>query len=329
MPLSNDLKEAIGRPEFLFDATDAAGCLCIKKSCLEINALLEGLTVGLLFGLKDDFFMKIQKGVFLTLLLSVLVVSTSRASSVETITIQSAKMGRDIPATLILPDAYQKGSERYPVLYLLHGAGDTHQKWIDKTDVEMLADEYGVIIVCPDGGKTSWYFDSPIDSSYQYETHVAEELVAHIDQNYRTKAQRTYRALSGNSMGGHGTLFLAIRHSDVFSVAVPLSGGVDIRPFPGKWDIKKRIGDMEAHPENWEKYTVINLAQELKDGELAISIDCGSEDFFIGVNRALHRQLLEAGVKHGYTEMPGSHNWGYWNDAIKRQMLFIDQQFQR
>lgn len=264
-----------------------------------------------------------------SLLLTVLVVSVSHASTVETITVPSKKMGRDIPVSVILPDAYKDGSRRYPVLYLLHGAGDTHRKWIDKTVIETLADTYGMIMVCPDGGRTSWYFDSPIDPTYQYETFVAKECVAHIDQNYRTKAQRAYRALAGNSMGGHGALFLAIRHSDVFSVAVPLSGGVDIRPFPEKWDIKKRIGDIETHPENWETYTVINQAKALKDGDLAISIDCGSEDFFIGVNRALHKQLLEAGVRHGYTEMPGGHTWGYWNAAIQRQILFIDQQFQK
>lgn len=264
-----------------------------------------------------------------SILLATVIGLAVQASTIETIAVQSDKMGREIPITVILPDTYQERSEQYPVLYLLHGAGDTHRKWMDKTIIEELADKYGVIMVCPDGGRTSWYFDSPIDPPYQYETFVAKECVAHIDQNYRTKAERNYRALTGNSMGGHGTLFLAIRHSDVFSVAVPLSGGVDIRPFPTKWDIKKRIGDIETHPENWEHYSVINQAKALKDGELAISIDCGSEDFFIGVNRALHEQFLEAGIKHGYTEMPGGHNWGYWNDAIQRQMHFIDQQFKK
>lgn len=264
-----------------------------------------------------------------SILLATVIGLAAQASTIETIAVQSDTMGRDIPVSVILPDAYQEGAEQYPVLYLLHGAGDTHRKWIDKTVVEALADTYGIIMVCPDGGRTSWYFDSPIDPSYQYETFVAKECVAHIDQYYRTKAQRTYRALTGNSMGGHGTLFLAIRHPDVFSVAVPLSGGVDIRPFPENWDIKKRIGDVEIHPENWEHYTVINQITALKDGDLAISIDCGSEDFFIGVNRALHTQLLEAGIKHGYTEMPGGHTWGYWNNAIQRQIHFIDQQFQK
>lgn len=264
-----------------------------------------------------------------SILLATVIGLAAQASTIETIEVHSEKMGRNIPVSVILPDAYEEGAQRYPVLYLLHGAGDTHRKWIDKTVIEELADTYGIIMVCPDGGRTSWYFDSPIDPSYQYETFVAKECVAHIDQNYRTKAQRNYRALTGNSMGGHGTLFLAIRHSDVFSVAVPLSGGVDIRPFPSKWDIKKRIGEIETHPENWEQYTVINQAKELEPDELAISIDCGSEDFFIEVNRALHTQLLEAGIKHGYTEMPGGHNWGYWNEAIQRQMHFIHKQFQK
>lgn len=253
----------------------------------------------------------------------------AEAATVETISIDSSKMGKPIPATLILPDSYGDNTKRFPTLYLLHGAGDTHTKWNVKTDVATLSDEYGIIIVCPDGGRTSWYFDSPIDPAYQYETFVAKECVAYMDKNYRTHADRGARALCGNSMGGHGALFLAIRHRDVFSIAVPLSGGVDIRPFPNRWDIKKRIGTIEAHPENWEKYTVINLARELKDGELAISIDCGEGDFFLSQNRALHVLLLENQVTHEYMEMPGSHNWDYWNAAIKRQMPFIKNHFKK
>ena len=127
-------------------------------------------------------------------------------------------------------------------------------------------------------------------------------------------------------MGGHGSMFLAIRHPDVFSIAVPLSGGVDIRPYPDKWGINQRIGPISKE---WDEYTVIELAKGLKDGELAISIDCGDQDFFLGVNRALHEQLTEAGITHNYVENAGAHNWAYWNKAIKRQMPFIAKNFQR
>jgi S-formylglutathione hydrolase FrmB len=267
-----------------------------------------------------------QKTKFAALLL-LLSLSSAQAAIVANISIDSQKMDRPVPATLILPESYGESARRYPVLYLLHGAGGSDQSWNDGTDVAALADEYGIIIACPDGGRTSWYFDSPVDPACQYETFVAEEFVAFMDKNYRTKTDRESRALSGLSMGGHGALFLAIRHRDVFSAAVVLSGGVDIRPFPNNWDIKKRIGSIETHPENWERYTVINLAKDLHDGELAISLDCGEQDFFLGVNRALHAQLTEAGIAHEYTEKPGAHNWDYWRAAIERQMPFIAEHF--
>lgn len=251
---------------------------------------------------------------------------SAEAASVDVITIPSVKMKKDIPATLILPDAYQQTPDkRFPVLYLLHGAGDSHVGWNHKTEISRLADEYGMIVLCPDGGKTSWYFDSPIDPTYQYETYVATDCVQFMDSSYRTLAQRESRATCGLSMGGHGALFLAIRHLDTFSVAVALSGGVDIRPFPDNWDINLRIGDQKTHMENWEKYTVINQAKTLKNGDLAISLDCGTGDFFREVNRALHQQLIDDGIDHHFEENPGKHNWSYWAGAIQRQMPFISQ----
>ncbi len=258
-----------------------------------------------------------------------LAMSSALAASVTTVSIDSRAMGRGIPSTLILPDAYGEDARRFPTVYLLHGAGGSHASWNEGTDIAALSDEYGVIVVCPDGGKTSWYFDSPIDPTYQYETFVANECVAFIDATYRTKAHRDSRALCGLSMGGHGALFLAIRHRDVFSAAVALSGGVDLRPFPNNWDIKKRIGSLETHKENWEKLSVIHLAKDLRDGELAISLDCGEGDFFLDVNRALRARLLEAGVSHDYLEMPGKHDWIYWRAAIKRQMPFIARHFEK
>jgi S-formylglutathione hydrolase FrmB len=235
-----------------------------------------------------------------------------------------------LPATIVLPGAYLEEPDRaFPVLYLLHGAGGDHRSWVEATEIVKLADAHEMIVVCPDGGRTSWYFDSPIDPTFQYETFVSEELVAHIDASYRTRPDRDHRAIAGLSMGGHGALFLAIRHGDTFGTAVAMSGGVDIRPFPGNWDIAKRIGPIEEAPERWEELTVINQARSLKPGQIAISLDCGVDDFFIGVNRALHVQLLEAGIPHDYTERPGRHDWSYWQRSIRYQMLFISERLSR
>ncbi len=254
---------------------------------------------------------------------------TIHAATVKTIAIPSKAMSKEIPAIVILPEAYKQEGQRLPVLYLLHGAGGNYTSWARGTTIEQLADQYGIIVLCPDGGVTSWYLDSPVDPSYQYETFVAKECVAYLDEHYRTKPNRNSRATCGFSMGGHGALYLAIRHPETFGIASSISGGVDIRPFPRNWDLPKRLGNQKSHPENWETHTVANLAKKLKDENLAISFECGTDDFFLKVNRALHQQFLDSGITHIYAEHPGAHNGAYRAAAIQRQMPFIAKQFTR
>jgi len=255
-------------------------------------------------------------------------VEVAAAPTIVEVQVPTAMRDTPLPAIIVLPGAYAAEPDRsFPVVYLLHGAGGDHTSWVNLTDIGALADEHELIVVCPDGGRTSWYFDSPIDPRYQFETFVAEEVVAHIDANYRTQPVPGSRAIGGLSMGGHGALFLAIRHSDVFGTALVMSGGVDIRPFPNNWDIAQRIGSIEDHPGRWDELTVIHLARDLRPGQLAISIDCGVDDFFIGVNRALHAQLVEARIPHDYTERPGGHSGAYWARCLPYQLQFASEQF--
>ena len=252
------------------------------------------------------------------------------AAQVESVRIPSAVMKREIPASVVLPEIRPaQPTLRFPTLYLLHGAGDDERAWIDETPVREMADTYGVIIVTPAAG-TSWYFDSPVDPASQFETFVAAELVAFVDKHYPTIARRKARALAGNSMGGHGAMLLAVRHRDTFSVAAPMSGGMDLRAsdplvgaFSENWDIKQRLGPIQENPARWNDLTVINVVDTLKRGELAISIDCGDKDFFLTTNRQLHAKLVAMGIKHDYSEHPGVHDWDYWKLALPRQMAFV------
>jgi S-formylglutathione hydrolase FrmB len=87
-------------------------------------------------------------------------------------------MKKSIPNLVIKPKNYNQNGNSYPSLYLLHGAGGYFSNWMFRVpEIEQYANDYNIIIVCPDGNKTSWYFDSPIDSSSQYETYIAKELV--------------------------------------------------------------------------------------------------------------------------------------------------------
>ena len=215
------------------------------------------------------------------------------------------------------------------MLYLLHGATGDYKNWIEKVPaIQSYANRHDLIIVCPDGGFTSWYFDSPIDKNMRYETYLSEELITSIDKTYNTIAEKSGRAITGLSMGGHGAFYLAFRHQDTWGAAGSMSGGVDIRPFPNNWDIKKRLGTYSQNKNIWEENTVINMLH-LIDSDIKLIIDCGYDDFFFEDNRRLHDNLLERNIKHEYIERPGVHNWDYWGNAIQYQILYFNNFFTR
>jgi S-formylglutathione hydrolase FrmB len=251
-----------------------------------------------------------------------------RAAKIDTVATFSKAMQKSIPAIVVTPDGYS-ASKKYPVIYLLHGYGGDYTRLMsaDGETICRTADESEVIIVLPDGGYGSWYFDVPNDSRWQYETYIARELVSWVDQNYSTRPSPKSRGITGLSMGGHGALFLAFRHPDVFGIAGSMSGGVDLRPFPLNWDLAKRLGSYAKNPEAWEKNSVINLIHLLVPNALKIIIDCGTEDFFYTVNLNLHQKLLENNIPHDFISRPGKHDSAYWKIAIRYQLLFITSNF--
>ncbi|MGN6494369.1 MAG: alpha/beta hydrolase [Agriterribacter sp.] len=237
-------------------------------------------------------------------------------------------MKKQIKAVVIRPDNYEK-EKALPVVYLLHGYSGNYANWTNKVKgLEKAVDLYRCMIVCPDGGFGSWYWDSYLDSSSRYETYVSWELVSWVDQKYKTIKNKSGRAITGLSMGGHGALYLAFKHPDVFGAAGSMSGGVDIRPFPNNWDMAKHLGPYAQHPERWEKNTVINMLYLLAPGKLSLIIDCGTEDFFFKVNEELHEQLLLRNIPHDYITRPGAHNWEYWANAVQYQLLFMHRYFE-
>lgn len=250
------------------------------------------------------------------------------AAKVDTIRVYSNAMRKTIPTVVVTPDNY-KVSKALPVVYILHGYSDSYSNgWIGKVkNIQQYADQYQIMMVMPDGGFSSWYFDSPVDSSMRYETYICKELIPFVDKSFATIKSHTGRAITGNSMGGHGALYLSILHQDLFGAAGSTSGGVDIRPFPGNWDLSKRLGTIENHPDNWEKFTVTNMTNLLKKDSLAIIFDCGSSDFFYKVNCEFHQKLLDQNIPHDFISHPGGHNWEYWANALQYQMVFFNSFF--
>ncbi len=249
----------------------------------------------------------------------------AQAGQVDTVRIYSAAMQREISVAVITPERYAvSDTGRYPTVYLLHGYSGNDRDWITNVPgITGLADTHQLIIVCPDGGYNSWYLDNPVDSNSQYETHVAKEVVAFIDTTYRTVADRTGRAITGLSMGGHGALFLALRHPDTFGAAGSMSGGVDLTYDTDAWEISEKLGRYEEHPLRWDSLSVVNLVLLRPPDSLALFIDCGTEDFFFEINQQLHRTLLEQNIAHDYITRPGGHTWPYWRNALPYHLLFF------
>jgi enterochelin esterase-like enzyme len=86
----------------------------------------------------------------------------------DTINTYSAAMKKNIKAVIITPNTYAR-NKAYPVVYPLHGYSGNYASWSESQAVIQSADIYDQIIVCADGGFSSWYWDSPIDSTFKYE----------------------------------------------------------------------------------------------------------------------------------------------------------------
>lgn len=259
-----------------------------------------------------------------TLILCLLAVLTAQAGRVITHTLHSDVMNRDIAVTVITPDNL---TGPLPVVYLLHGAYGNERSWLDiKPNLPDIADEKRMIFVSA-AALNSWYFDSPIMKDFQYETFMTRDLIGFVDSHYPTLARREGRAITGLSMGGHGALFLSMRHKDLYGAAGSMSGGVDFRPFPQNWNIPDVLGEMAAHMDSWNSHTVVAQLDRIENGDLRITIDCGEDDFFLEVNKDLHKRLLGRGIGHDFTTRPGGHTSEYWANSIDYHLLFFQKFF--
>lgn len=251
-----------------------------------------------------------------------------KAASVDSIFIYSNSMNKNIKCVVIKPSSYKKKKTKFATVYLLHGWSGNYTDWITKVpEIKQYADEYQLLIVCPDGNYSSWYFDSPMNDKMRYETYVSLEVPHYIDSAYKTIADKNHRAITGLSMGGHGALMISWHHPETFAAAGSMSGGVDLNESKNKFDIIKVLGDTLTHADNWKNYSVINIVENKLSDSLALIIDCGVNDIFITGNRKLNQKLSDLKVPHEYMERPGEHNWNYWKYSVHFQLLFFKKFF--
>ncbi|MGL2994036.1 alpha/beta hydrolase [Flavobacterium sp. TSSA_36] len=258
------------------------------------------------------------------------------AAKVDTLQIESIAMHKNYKAAVVLPNSYSKSKAAYPVLYLLHGAYGHFSDWLRNTPnknlVKDLSDQYDLIIVMPEGETFSFYLDSPINKESQFETFITKEVIQKVDKTYRTIADKRARAITGLSMGGHGALYLSLKHPELFCAAGSMSGVVDVEVMLNR-DASAKIkqlmqtvfGTQSDNPEIFRAYSVIRMIDLFKANKLPLLLDCGVDDFLIEPNRELHRRLVYSKVPHEYTERPGAHTWGYWENALPYHVYYFSK----
>ncbi|RDC65018.1 alpha/beta hydrolase [Adhaeribacter pallidiroseus] len=275
---------------------------------------------------------------FLSLTLLVWLPATlSFAAKVDSLDIPSAAMHKTYKAGVVLPQTYAKSKAAYPVLYLLHGGSGHYSDWLQKTPdkqlLHKLADQYNLIIVTPEGETLGGYLDSPVQPDNKFETYITQEVITKIDNTYRTTRDRKGRVITGLSMGGHGALYLATRHPDLYYAAGSMSGALDLNF--NNWKIAPEfakeitprfariLGPIGTTPDLYAANSVVYMADKMKTNEVKLIFDCGVDDFLIEPNRELHRRLVYNKVPHNYTEYPGGHTWDYWENSLPYHLLFF------
>ncbi len=249
-------------------------------------------------------------------------------SRLSVVNVHSTCMSKDIEAAIMLPSSYVgSAGRRYPVIYFLDGhSGNGKRLFYDfyKDDLLKQSDKFNVIMVAV-GSFNTWYFDSPVKPDVKWQSFLIKELIPFVDGKYRSVAKREGRAITGLSMGGHGSFYTAFRHPELFIAAGSTSGGVDFRPWPENWDIAAMLGKKTEHEKDWDDNVVVNNLNALPKAEMAIYFDCGTDDFFLAVNRALHQKISDMNIAHTYEEFPGGHTQDFWARSLPKHVEFFSK----
>jgi enterochelin esterase-like enzyme len=215
------------------------------------------------------------------------------------------------------PPGYSTGSQRYPVLYLLHGSGDLEGGWVEEGRANFILDNLiaagsakPMIIVMPRGHVMA---DSQIDrekNNALLQQVLYDEIVPYVDANYRTLADRGNRAIMGLSMGGGQALRFGLQNTGLFASVVGLSPAIR---YPDE-TYRKMFAELVANPEK--------ANQQLK----TLLIFCGTKDHLVDASDGFDRFLTASKIRHEYrrTEYepmwPGrrdDHTWPIWRMNLR------------
>ena len=232
--------------------------------------------------------------------------------------------------TIYTPPGYDSSQKRYPVLYLLHGAGGDENAWSELGRTAQIADNLiaqgkaePMIIVMPNGNGAqqavpgeypeSMYkpsFRNPRTMDGAIENAFVKDVVAYVDSHYRTLADRRHRAIAGLSMGGFHSLYISANNPDVFGFVGLFSAAINRGNPSGPYAaIYQDLDNKLARQFSLSPYYYIAI---------------GDKDFLFKDNVDYRKRLDAKGYKYTYVETDGGHEWRNWRKYLNQflPMLF-------
>jgi enterochelin esterase family protein len=228
----------------------------------------------------------------------------------------SPGLGMDRRITIYTPPGYETSTEKYPVLYLLHGAGGDEEAWIALGRTAQILDNLiaqgkakPMIVVMPNGnvsqdaapgeGSAGFYkpqFMAPRTMDGSYEGSFMD-IIKFVESNYRVKADKSNRAIAGLSMGGFHTLHISRFFPNTFDYMGLFSAAI----MPREDATGKVYSDFDS-----------TLTTQMKNGYKLYWIAIGKTDFLYKANVEYREKLDKMGMKYDYVESEGGHTWRNW-----------------
>lgn len=298
--------------------------------------------------------LKVLRGIMILLLLMAVspALTQDAPSAVTQEDFFSATLNRTYQYQLYLPAGYETGSQSYPVIYLLHGRGDTMDGWLNVRDTldELIAsgDVPPLIAVMPDmpsNERAGYYIDSQYTGTLfraeAVESAFMDDLIPHIETTYRTLTNREGRLLGGYSMGGYGALRYAMAYPERFLGAIVLSPAV-YTPLPPADSSAREFGafgkgDSLFDDEIYQNLNYPALVEPLEKSGLPLRLFIGvGDDEWKNPNPEdrLHDLDIEAHLVHNrvaripnvsseFRVYDGGHDWGVWRPGFSEGMKYL------
>jgi S-formylglutathione hydrolase FrmB len=259
--------------------------------------------------------------------LAVMVASVAAyAGTVVSQKFASPTLGRDWVYNVYLPDGYDTGKLRYPVMYLLHGNGGDENEWVAKGEAQKTVDRLiadglmpPAVIVLP-SATTTWY----VDRKEPMETAFLKDLMPEVEKKFRVINERMGRVIGGVSMGGYGALRFALKNPEMFAAAALVAPAIYV-PEPPETSSARRVGVFGAErydPEVWKALNYTTLLDTFLAKKISLPVHFSSgdhDDFQIEYHATnLHKVWRDNKLPAELRIIDGAHNW----DAFK--LLFPD-----